>query len=133
MSQGEDALPSLAAQHQGKFLQPSLEEHPQAALITGRDLESAQMPLTTLGFALEPNKTARVVKASPSHSPLPRLEQHGASSGKLGVLMSAPSELGASPHQKATAALELGKSKRCLRAAGKTIAHAHPSSPASQS
>lgn len=57
------------AQHPGKFLRPSLEQHLRAALITGRELESAQMSLTTLGFVLEPTKAARVVRAAPRHSP----------------------------------------------------------------
>lgn len=64
-SQGKIPLPGLPAQHPGKFLQPSLEQHLWATLITGRELESAQMSLTTLWFVREPNQTARVVRASP--------------------------------------------------------------------
>lgn len=54
LSQGKNSLPGLPVQHPGKFLRPSLEEH-RAALITGRELESAQISLTTLRFVLEPN------------------------------------------------------------------------------
>lgn len=64
-SQGKIPLPGLPAQHPGKFLQPSLEQHLWATLITGRELESSQMSLTTLWFVREPNQTARVVRASP--------------------------------------------------------------------
>lgn len=67
-SQGKIPLPGLLAQHPGKFLQPSLEQHLWATLITGRELESAQMSLTTLWFVREPNQTARVVRASPRRS-----------------------------------------------------------------
>lgn len=54
LRQGKNCLPGLPVQHPGKFLWPSLGEH-RAALITGRELESAQMSLTTLRFVLEPN------------------------------------------------------------------------------
>lgn len=39
-SQGRIPVPALLAQHPGKFLQPSLEQHPWAALIAGRELGS---------------------------------------------------------------------------------------------